>query len=171
MSAINVTKNNFKNEIVESDKPVLLDFWASWCGPCRMVSPLVDEIAEETASVKVGKVNVDERAGACQRVRRDEHPDARGHEGRQGRPQNERRAPQVGDFRAAERLTGRTPAPDRRRSAQSQRPQPLFVKHRDAAAGMFGYPLRGKILKHARDHLAGGPLALMGEVDLAICSW
>ena len=60
MSAINVTKNNFKNEIVESDKPVLLDFWASWCGPCRMVSPLVDEIAEETASVKVGKVNVDD---------------------------------------------------------------------------------------------------------------
>ncbi len=60
MSVINVTKNNYKNEIVESDKPVLLDFWASWCGPCRMVSPIIDEIAGETADVKVGKVNVDE---------------------------------------------------------------------------------------------------------------
>lgn len=60
MSVINVTKNNFKNEIVESEKPVLLDFWASWCGPCRMVSPIVDEIADETAAVKVGKVNVDD---------------------------------------------------------------------------------------------------------------
>lgn len=61
MSVMEITKENFTKEVLESDKPVLLDFWASWCGPCRMVSPLIDEIAEETATVKVGKVNVDEQ--------------------------------------------------------------------------------------------------------------
>ena len=61
MSAININKDNFRNEVLDSEKPVLLDFWASWCGPCRMVSPIVDEIAAERGDIKVGKVNVDEQ--------------------------------------------------------------------------------------------------------------
>lgn len=61
MSVLTITKENFEEEVMKSDKPVLLDFWASWCGPCRMVSPLVDEIAEEVTHSKVGKVNVDEQ--------------------------------------------------------------------------------------------------------------
>lgn len=61
MSVINITKNNFAEEVLNSDKPVLLDFWASWCGPCRMVSPIIDEIAGERADIKVGKINVDEQ--------------------------------------------------------------------------------------------------------------
>ena len=61
MSVIHINKNNFQNEVLDSEKPVLLDFWASWCGPCRMVSPIVDEIAAERGDIKVGKVNVDEQ--------------------------------------------------------------------------------------------------------------
>jgi thioredoxin 1 len=61
MSAIKITKENFEEEVMRSDKPVLLDFWASWCGPCRMVSPIVEEIAGEVTNAKVGKVNVDEQ--------------------------------------------------------------------------------------------------------------
>ena len=61
MSALSITKNNFQEEVINSKKPVLLDFWASWCGPCRMLSPVVDEVAEERTDVKVGKVNVDEQ--------------------------------------------------------------------------------------------------------------
>ena len=60
MSAINIKKNNFQNEVLNSEMPVLLDFWAPWCGPCRMVGPIVDEIATERGDIKVGKVNVDE---------------------------------------------------------------------------------------------------------------
>lgn len=61
MSAIVITKENFENEVLKSEKTVLLDFWASWCGPCRMVSPIVDEIAKEYPEYMVGKVNVDEQ--------------------------------------------------------------------------------------------------------------
>lgn len=60
MSAINVNKENFHNEVINSDKPVLLDFWAPWCGPCRRVVPLVEEIAKERSDIKVVKVNVEE---------------------------------------------------------------------------------------------------------------
>ena len=61
MAVITITKENFAQEVLQSEKPVLLDFWASWCGPCRMLSPIVDEVAEERSDVKVGKVNVDEQ--------------------------------------------------------------------------------------------------------------
>ncbi len=60
MSATNITKDNFEKEVVSCEKTVLVDFWASWCGPCRMLSPIVDEIADERDDIKVCKVNVDE---------------------------------------------------------------------------------------------------------------
>ena len=61
MSAININKNNFQNEIMDSEKTVLLDFWAPWCAPCRMVVPIIEEIASERPDIKVGKIHVDEQ--------------------------------------------------------------------------------------------------------------
>ncbi len=61
MSVIKISKENFNDEVIRSDKPVLLDFYADWCGPCRMVGPIVEEIATERSDIKVGKINVDEQ--------------------------------------------------------------------------------------------------------------
>ena len=69
MSVLTITKDNFKAEVLEAQGPVLLDFWAPWCGPCRMVSPVVDEIAKENPQIKVGKVNVDEEEELARQFR------------------------------------------------------------------------------------------------------
>ena len=70
MSVLTITKENFEKEVLQSDKPVLLDFWASWCGPCRMVGPIVEQVAKETAdTVRVGKINVDEEHELAQTYR------------------------------------------------------------------------------------------------------
>ena len=61
MAVVHITNANFKEEVLDSDKKVLVDFWAPWCGPCRMVGPIVEEIAQENANIKVGKVNIDEQ--------------------------------------------------------------------------------------------------------------
>ncbi len=60
MATVTITNDNFEAEVMGSDKPVILDFWASWCGPCQMIAPILSEIAEERDDIKVGKVNVDE---------------------------------------------------------------------------------------------------------------
>lgn len=69
MAAIEITSENFEQEVLKSDKPVLLDFWAVWCGPCMMLSPLVEEIAEEHPEIKVGKVNTDEQMALAQKFK------------------------------------------------------------------------------------------------------
>lgn len=61
MAIIELNNENFETEVLKSDKPVLVDFWASWCGPCKMLSPIVDQVAEERSDIKVGKINVDEQ--------------------------------------------------------------------------------------------------------------
>lgn len=67
MSITNITKENFDTEVMQSDKPVLVDFWASWCGPCRMLTPVIDEIANEVSTAKIAKVNVDEENELAER--------------------------------------------------------------------------------------------------------
>jgi thioredoxin 1 len=67
MAVVTITDKNFDAEVLKSEKPVLIDFWAAWCGPCRMVSPIVDEISEEVAGIKVGKVDVDENPELAQK--------------------------------------------------------------------------------------------------------
>lgn len=69
MAALHLTKENFDREVLESKEPVLVDFWASWCGPCRMVLPIIEELADELTDVKVGKVNVDEESELAARFR------------------------------------------------------------------------------------------------------
>ena len=67
MSVVHITNSNFEEEVLRSDKPVLVDFWASWCGPCRMVGPIIEEIAAERSDIKACKVNVDEEQNLAAR--------------------------------------------------------------------------------------------------------
>ncbi|MCD7824630.1 MAG: thioredoxin [Clostridiaceae bacterium] len=67
MEVLHLTKDNFEREVMQSDKPVFIDFWAAWCGPCQMVAPVIEELAQEVADVKIAKVNVDEEPDLAQK--------------------------------------------------------------------------------------------------------
>ena len=69
MAVITITKENFEQDVLQAEQTVLVDFWASWCMPCKMLSPVVDEVAEENADVKVGKINIDEQPELAQQFR------------------------------------------------------------------------------------------------------
>jgi thioredoxin 1 len=69
MSVLTFNKDNFSQEVLESDKPVLVDFWASWCGPCKMLAPILDEVASEAQTAKIGKINVDEEPELARQFR------------------------------------------------------------------------------------------------------
>lgn len=69
MSVLKITKDNFDSEVINSDKPVILDFWAEWCGPCKMYSPVIEELSDELTDVKVGKINIDEEFELSQKFK------------------------------------------------------------------------------------------------------